>query len=74
MKTLTIQLSDSVKNTYIIACHTTLSHSIESANSDADDLKIEEGNLPYSGLISRGEIFEVFADFASSTKFKPRKF
>ena len=34
-----------MKNTYIIACHTTISHSIESADSDADDLKIEEGNL-----------------------------
>ena len=30
--------------------------------------------LPYSGLISRGEIFEVFMDFALSSKFKPRKF
>ena len=30
--------------------------------------------LPYSGLISRGEIFEGFVDFALSSKFKPRKF
>ena len=30
--------------------------------------------IPYSGLISRGEIFKVFVDFALSSKFKPRKF
>jgi len=29
--------------------------------------------LPYGGFILRGENFEVFADFASSTKFKPQK-
>ena len=28
----------------------------------------------YSGLISRGEIFKVFVDFVSSTRFKPQNF
>ena len=30
--------------------------------------------VPYSGLILRGENFEVFVDFALSLKFYPQKF